>query len=43
MFRFVADENFNGEIVRGILLRQANFEIVRVQDVGLLVQMTPTS
>jgi hypothetical protein len=35
MLRLLADENFNGEIVRGLLLRQADLEIVRVQDVGL--------
>jgi hypothetical protein len=35
MFRLLADENFNGDIVRGLLLRQPNVDIVRVQDVGL--------
>src|SRR5262245_53559750 len=35
MLRLVADENFNGDIVRGLLLRQPDLEIVRVQDVGL--------
>lgn len=37
MTRFLADENFNNQIVRGIL-RQApsiDIDIVRVQDVGL--------
>ena len=33
--RLVADENFNGDIVRGLLLRQPNLDLVRVQDVGL--------
>ena len=35
MFRLLADENFNGDIVRGLLLRQPDLDIVRVQDVGL--------
>lgn len=35
MLRFVADENFNGDIVRGLLLRQPDLDIVRVQDVDL--------
>jgi hypothetical protein len=35
MLRLLADENFNGEIVRGLLLRRPDIEIVRVQDVGL--------
>jgi hypothetical protein len=35
MLRLLADENFNSDIVRGLLLRRPNFDIVRVQDVGL--------
>jgi hypothetical protein len=35
MIRLLADENFNGDIVRGLLLRRPDFDIVRVQDVGL--------
>ena len=35
MLRFAADENFNGDIVRGILRRNPKLDIVRVQDVGL--------
>jgi hypothetical protein len=30
-----ADENFNGDIVRGLLRRNPTLDIVRVQDVGL--------
>jgi predicted nuclease of predicted toxin-antitoxin system len=30
-----ADENFNGDIVRALLWRQPDLDIVRVQDVGL--------
>ncbi len=35
MLRLLADENFNGDVVRGLLLRQPDLDIVRVQDVGL--------
>src|SRR5438270_9545280 len=35
MFRLLADENFNGDVVRGLLLRQPDLDIVRMQDVGL--------
>lgn len=35
MLRLLADENFNGDIVRGLLLRHTDFDILRVQDVGL--------
>ena len=35
MLRFLRDENFNGDIVRGLLLRQPNLDLLRIQDVGL--------
>ncbi len=35
MLRLAADENFNGDIVRGLLRRNPKLDIVRVQDVGL--------
>jgi hypothetical protein len=35
MIRFIADEDFNGRIVRGLLLRNTSLDIVRVLDVGL--------
>jgi len=35
MLQLVADENFNNNIVRGVLRRKPNADIVRVQDVGL--------
>ena len=35
MLRLLADGNFNGDIVRALLLRQPDLDIVRVQDVGL--------
>jgi len=35
MLRFATDENFKSAILRGILRRKPNLDIVRVQDVGL--------
>ena len=35
MLRLLADENFNGDITRGLLLRDPNIDLIRVQDVGL--------
>ncbi len=35
MIKFLADENFNNQIVRGVLRQNPNIDIVRVQDVGL--------
>ena len=35
MLLLVSDENFNNDIVRGLLRRNPNLDIVRVQDVGL--------
>jgi hypothetical protein len=42
MLRFLADENFNNDIVRGILRRNPDFDIVRVQDIGLRGADDPT-
>ncbi|MFB8795415.1 MAG: DUF5615 family PIN-like protein [Microcoleus sp.] len=36
MLRFLAYENFNNQIVRGILRRNPDVDIVRVQDMGLI-------
>ena len=36
MLRLLADENFNGDIIRGIFLRKPDIDLVRVQDTGLL-------
>ena len=33
--RWLADENFNNDIIRGFLRRETEVDIVRVQDVGL--------
>lgn len=35
MLRLLSDENFNGDIIRGLLLRHPNLDLLRVQDVGL--------
>jgi hypothetical protein len=35
MLRLAADENFNNAILRGLLLRKPDLDIVRIQDVGL--------
>jgi hypothetical protein len=41
MLLLVSDENFNNDIVRGLLRRNPNMDIVRVQDVGLRGQDDP--
>jgi hypothetical protein len=35
MLRLAADENFNNAIIRGLLRRRPDLDIIRVQDVGL--------
>lgn len=35
MVRLLCDENFNGDVVRGVTLLKSDVDIVRVQDVGL--------
>ena len=35
MLRLLADENFNGSILRGLVRRKPEIDLVRVQDVGL--------
>ena len=35
MLSFASDENFNNDIVRGLLRRIPDLDVVRVQDVGL--------
>ena len=42
MLRLCADENFNNDILRGLLRRKADLDIVRVQDVGLSGADDPT-
>ncbi|MDJ1169812.1 DUF5615 family PIN-like protein [Roseofilum sp. BLCC_M154] len=35
MLKLLADENFDNAIIRGLLRRNCNIDVVRVQDVGL--------
>ena len=42
MLALAVDENFNNDIVRGILRRKPNLNIVRVQDAGLSGADDPT-
>jgi hypothetical protein len=42
MLRLLADENFNGNIVDGLLQRRPDLELVRVQDIGLRAADDPT-
>ncbi|GEM_PF-1916250 len=35
MLRLLADENFNGDILRGLALREPKLDVVRIQDVCL--------
>ena len=41
MLKLVSDENFNGDILRGLFRRRSDLDILRVQDVGL--DATPDS
>ncbi|NJM28479.1 MAG: hypothetical protein HC856_10275 [Pseudanabaena sp. RU_4_16] len=38
MIRFLADENLNNQIIRGVLRRNPNFEISRRIPVGLAIE-----
>lgn len=40
--KLLADENFDNTIIRGLLRRQPDVDIVRVQDVGLSGKNDPT-
>ena len=42
MLRLAADENFDNNIVRGLLRRRPDLDILRVQDVGLSAADDPT-
>lgn len=42
MARFLADENFNNQIVRGVLRQNPGIDLVRVQDVDLSGADDPT-
>ncbi len=36
MMRFLADENFNNQIIRGVLRRVSSVKFIRVQDTDLM-------
>ncbi|NER19534.1 MAG: hypothetical protein F6J86_00135 [Symploca sp. SIO1B1] len=40
--RLLADENFNGSILRGLIRRLPDLDVVRIQDVGLIHAEDPT-
>jgi len=42
MIRLAIDENFNNDILRGLLRREPHLDIVRIQDVGLSGADDPT-
>ena len=42
MIKLVSDENFDGDILRGLLRRMPDLDLARVQDVGLAQAPDPT-
>lgn len=42
ILKLAADENFNGKILRGVLRRNPNVDIVRVQDTAVYQADDPT-
>jgi uncharacterized protein DUF5615 len=42
MLKLVVDEDFNNRILRGVLRRRPDLDIVRVQDMGLSAHDDPT-
>jgi predicted nuclease of predicted toxin-antitoxin system len=42
MLRFLADENFDGRIITGLIQREPTLDLVRVQDAGLSGADDPT-
>jgi hypothetical protein len=42
MLKFASDENLNNNIVRGLLRKKPDLDIVRIQDVGLIGADDPT-
>jgi predicted nuclease of predicted toxin-antitoxin system len=41
VLKLVSDENFNGDILRGLYRRRSDLDVVRVQDVGLDAASAP--
>ncbi|MGE5340670.1 MAG: DUF5615 family PIN-like protein [Candidatus Omnitrophota bacterium] len=42
MLRFAVDENFNNNILRGLIRKNPHIDIIRIQDVGLSGASDPT-
>lgn len=42
MLHLLSDENFNGDIVRGLMLRRPALDLIRLQDIGLAEADDPT-
>jgi predicted nuclease of predicted toxin-antitoxin system len=42
VIKLVSDENFDGDILRGLLRRMPGLDVARVQDVGLAQAPDPT-
>ena len=42
MLRLISDENFNGDILRGLFRRCPDLDVVRIQDVGLDAASDPS-
>jgi predicted nuclease of predicted toxin-antitoxin system len=42
VIRLLTDENFDGDILRGLVRRMPSLDVVRVQDVGLTETPDPT-
>ena len=40
--RFIADENFDNDVIHSLIRRKPDVDIIRVQDVGLLTADDPT-
>src|SRR5262245_64199159 len=41
MLRLLSDECFSGPIIRGLIRRQPNLDLIRVQDIGLMNTADP--
>lgn len=41
MLKLISDENFDGDILRGLFRRRPDLDVVRVQDVGLSATSDP--
>ena len=41
MLKLVSDENFNGDILRGLFRRHPELDVIRVQDIGLAATPDP--